>query len=96
MKASSTIMMLAVATLLMISCVNGHEMFEHKKLVQGTKVSWTSWFSDQFFLISWIIAALVVYPIGLIATLCGFPEVYASMYDGVVGGWFSLTLYGAK
>jgi hypothetical protein len=98
MKPCNALVMAALASLILLSTatVSGHEMFEHKKLVQGTQVPWTAWFSDQFFLFSWIIAAVFIYPIGLISTLFGFPEVYASMYDSVVGGAFSLTLYGAK
>jgi hypothetical protein len=96
MKTSTSIILAALATVMLVSTVNGHEMFEHKKLVQGTSVPWTAWFSDQFFLFTWVIAAVFIYPIGLICTLFGFPEVYASMYDSVVSGAFSLTLNGVN
>lgn len=88
--------MMALATIMLISSVTGHEMFEHKKFakVQGTEVAWTAWFTDQFCMITWIISEIFVLPIGAVAALFGFPAVYTDMYHGVVAGWFKLTLSG--
>jgi hypothetical protein len=96
MKITTANLMMAFATIMLISSVAGHEMFEHKKFakVQGTEVPWTSWFTDQFCMIVWIISAIVVYPIGAISALFGFPTLYTDMYHGVVAGIFKLTLSG--
>jgi len=56
-------------------------------------VRWYHWFTDGFKLVMWVLSAVVVFPIGLIATFFGFPKVYASMYDGVVSGWLKLAAY---
>jgi hypothetical protein len=45
-------------------------------------------------MIIWIISAIVVYPIGAISALFGFPDLYTDMYHGVVAGIFKLTLSG--
>ena len=96
MKVTTANLMLALATVILISSVKGHEMFEHKKFakVQGTEVPWTSWFTDQFCMIIWIITEIFVYPIGAIAALFGFPDLYTDMYHSVVSGIFKLTLSG--
>ncbi len=96
MKTSTGILMMAVATLLLISSVTSHEMFEHKKLakVQGTEVAWYAWITDQFSMLIWIISAIIVFPVGAVSTLFGAPTVYNDMYHGVVSGWFKLTLSG--
>jgi hypothetical protein len=41
----------------------------------------------------WVLSAVIVFPVGLIATLFGFPNVYANMYDGVVSGFLKLAAY---
>jgi hypothetical protein len=96
MKITTALLMMLVASLMLISSVEGHEMFEHRKVarVQGIEVPWYAWFTDQFSMIIWIISEIVVLPIGLIATLFGFPTLYTDMYHGVVSGWFKLTLSG--
>lgn len=57
----------------------------------GTK--WYHWFTDGFKLLMWIVSAVVVFPVGLIAALLGFPKAYTSMYDGVVTGFLKLSAY---
>lgn len=96
MKITTASLMMALATIMLISSVSAHEMFEHKKFatVQGTAVPWTSWFSDQICMIIWIVTEIFVLPIGAIAALFGFPGVYTDMYHGVVAGFLKLTLSG--
>ena len=56
-------------------------------------VKWYNWFTDGFKMLMWVVSAIFVFPVGLIATLFGFPKVYANMYDGVVTGFLKLAAY---
>jgi len=48
MKITTALLMMLVASLMLISSVEGHEMFEHRKVarVQGIEVPWYAWFTD--------------------------------------------------
>ena len=97
MKYSSTQLaaLLACCLLMLTHSVAGHDMLEthRQRQVQGG-VEWYNWFTDQFCLLIWIVTVIVVYPVGAISTLIGFPDVYTDMYHGVVAGWFKLTMSG--
>jgi hypothetical protein len=83
---------LLIACALLMTLAAAHDL-THKEdhYVQG--VEWYSRITDSFKLLLWIISSVVVFPVGLLATLIGFPTVYASMYDGVVSGFLKLDAY---
>lgn len=83
---------LILACALLMSLAAAHDLtHQEDHLVMATK--WYHWFTDGFKLILWVLSAVIVFPVGLIATLVGFPNVYASMYDGVVSGFLKLAAY---
>jgi hypothetical protein len=83
---------LILACALLMTLAAAHDLtHQEDHLVMGTK--WYNWFTDGFKLIMWVLSAVIVFPVGLIATLFGFPKVYANMYDGVVSGFLKLAAY---
>lgn len=88
------ITLLFIACALLISTVTAHDMFaEYPLNVQAGKTVWYSWFTDLFALAVWLVATIVVYPVGAIGTLFGNPDIYTWMYEGLVGktSWFKLS-----
>ena len=83
---------LLIACALLMTLTVAHDLTHNEDhYVQG--VRWYSRITDSFKLLIWIISAVVVFPVGLIATLLGFPGVYASMYESVVSGFLKLDAY---
>lgn len=78
-----------LACALLITLSSCHDLtHSQERLVMG--VEWYNWFTDGFALLFWTLGAIIIFPVGLIATLIGFPGVYASMYDSMVTGIFHL------
>jgi hypothetical protein len=48
MNITTALLMMLVASLMLISSVEGHEMFEHRQVarVQGIEVPWYAWLPD--------------------------------------------------
>ena len=83
---------LILACALLMTLAAAHDLtHQEDHLVMATK--WYNWFTDGFKLILWVLSAVIVFPVGLIASIAGFPKVYASMYDGVVSGFLKLAAY---
>jgi hypothetical protein len=86
----TTILLIACALLMTFSFA--HDLTHNEEhLVMGIK--WYNWFTDGFKLLMWVVAAIAVYPIGAIACLFGFPDVYTKMYSSVVNGFLKLAAY---
>jgi hypothetical protein len=80
---------LLLACALLMTFASCHDLtHSQERLVMG--VEWYNWFTDGFVLLIWTVAAIVIFPVGWIATLIGFPGVYTSMYDSMVTGLFHL------
>lgn len=75
-----------------------HDMFpyESKELAVEKGVGGIGhWIHDQFMFIFQLISVIIVWPIGLIATVFNHPQVYQNMHNKVVTGPFKLSGYNA-
>eukprot|EP00347_Sterkiella_histriomuscorum_P020012 403339436 len=101
---------LALVSVLLASIISAHEIIPQELLQQVEQTNqqgkvggilpqlghgWHSWFFDQISLNVWLLTSFFIWPVGLICNLIGKPQIYQYVYNSIVSGAFSLSLYYA-
>lgn len=86
---------IALMALAVALCM-AHDMFPYEsKELMVEKGGVGHWIHDQFMFVFQLISVIIVWPVGLIATLFGHPQVYQNMHNKVVTGAFKFSGYNA-
>jgi hypothetical protein len=82
----------------LLSIAQAHQIVEEKpeRLMSKKTLIGHGWYSvmiDFLVLNIWLPVGFIIWPLGAIFTICGFPTFYSKMYDFVVRGPFILSNY---
>jgi hypothetical protein len=85
------ILLCFLAMVLVLGTAQAHDLFPSHPELSVEAFAPGRWIGDNIKLVFWVLGTVFVYPLGLLFSLLGQPQIYDRMYDKLVTGVFALS-----